>query len=101
NQKDTSGYVSHPVALHDTVYYSKGMMILDTVFVNPDNEKYHFTSADTALLASIRVISRDSERYVIMPLLFVKDNQIPLVADTLFAQNLAVELGSVMNNRKI
>jgi cytochrome c-type biogenesis protein CcmF len=36
-----------------------------------------------------------------MPLLFVKDNQIHRVADTLFAQNLAVELGSVMNNRKI
>jgi cytochrome c-type biogenesis protein CcmF len=101
NQKDTSGFVSHPVSLHDTIYYSKGMMILDTVFVNPDNEKYHFTAADTALLARVRVISRDSERYTIMPLLFVKDNQIHRVPDTLFAQNLAVELGSVMNNRKI
>ncbi len=101
NQKDTGGFVSHPVSIHDTIYYSKGMMILDTVFVNPDNEKYHFTAADTALLARIRVISRDSERYTIMPLLYVKDNRIHRVADTLFAQNLAVELGSVLNNRKI
>ncbi|MEJ0080095.1 MAG: hypothetical protein WDM78_03820 [Puia sp.] len=35
------------------------------------------------------------------PLLYVKDNMIYRVADTLFAQNLAVKLGSVMNNKKI
>jgi cytochrome c-type biogenesis protein CcmF len=100
-QKDTSGFVSHPVALHDTVFYSKGMMILDTVLINPNTDKYHFTALDTALLAKIRVISRDSMRYTIEPLLYVKDNLVHRVADTLFAQNLAVELGSVMNDRKI
>jgi cytochrome c-type biogenesis protein CcmF len=76
-------------------------MILDTVYVNPDNGKYHFTSSDTALLAHIRVISRDSQQYTISPLLYVKDNRIHRVADTLFAQNLAVEIGSVMTNRKL
>jgi cytochrome c-type biogenesis protein CcmF len=100
-QKDTSGFVSHPVALHDTVFYSKGMMILDTVLINPNTDKYHFSASDTALLARIRVISRDSMQYMISPLLYVKDNQVHRVADTLFAQNLAVELGSVMNDRKI
>ena len=100
-QKDTSGFVSHPVSLHDTVYYSKGMMILDTVYVNPNTDKYQFTTSDTALLAKIRVISRDSLHYTIEPLLYVKDNMIHRVADTVFAQNLAVELGSVMSNRKI
>jgi cytochrome c-type biogenesis protein CcmF len=100
-QKDTSGFVSHPVSLHDTIYYSRGMMILDTVLVNPDNDKYHFTASDTALVAKIRVISRDSSNYTMDPLLYVKDNMIHRVADTLFAQSLAVELGSVMGNRKV
>ncbi len=100
-QRDTSGFKSFPVALHDTVFYSKGMMILDTVLVNPSNEKYHFSPTDTALLAKIRVITRDSQQYTMAPLLYVKDNMIYRVADTLFAQNLAVKLGSVMNNKKI
>jgi cytochrome c-type biogenesis protein CcmF len=100
-QRDTSGFKTFPVALHDTVYYSRGMMILDTVLVNPTTGKYHFTSSDTALLAKIRVISRDSQQYVMSPLLYVKDNMIHRVADTLFEQNLAVELGSVMDNKKI
>jgi cytochrome c-type biogenesis protein CcmF len=100
-QRDTSGFKAFPVAMHDTVYYSKGMMILDTVLVNPSTGKYHFTASDTALVAKIRVISRDSQQYSMSPVLFVKDNMIHRVADTLFAQNLAVELGSVMNNKKI
>jgi cytochrome c-type biogenesis protein CcmF len=100
-QKDTSGFKPYPVSIHDTVYYSKGMMILDTVLVNPSTGKYHFTASDTALVAQIRVITRDSQQYTMSPLLYVKDNMIHRVADTLFAQNLAVELGSVMNNKKI
>ena len=76
-------------------------MILDTVIVNPSTGKFHFTPADTALLAQVRVISRDSQQYALSPLLYVKDNMIYRVADTLFEQNLAVELGSVLNNKKI
>lgn len=100
-QKDTSGFKAFPVSLHDTIYYSKGIMILDTVLVNPVTDKYHFTAADTALMAKVRVITRDSNQFFMYPLLFVKDNLIHRIADTLFAQNLAVELGSVMNNKKI
>ncbi len=100
-QTDTSGFKTYPVAMHDTVFYSKGMLILDTVLINPSTGKYHFTKSDTALLAKIRVISRDSQQYMMSPLLYVKDNMIHRVADTLYAQNLAVELGTVMNNKKI
>jgi cytochrome c-type biogenesis protein CcmF len=100
-QRDTSGFKTYPAGLHDTIYYSKGMMILDTVLVNPTTDKYHFTSSDTALLAQIRVISRDSQQYMMAPILYVKDNMIHRIADTLYAQNLAVELGTVMNNKKI
>ena len=52
-------------------------------------------------MARIRVITRDSERYTMTPLLFVKDNRIHRVADTLFAQNLAVETGIGSGNKKI
>ncbi len=100
-QRDTSGFKTYPVAMHDTIFYSKGMLILDTVLVNPSTDKYHFTASDTALLAKIRVLTRDSQVYSMAPLLYVKDNMIHRVADTLFAQNIAVQLGSVMDNKKI
>ena len=69
---DTSGFKVYPAGLHDTIYYSKGMMILDTVLVNPTTDKYHFTSTDTALQARIRVISRDSQQYIMAPLVICK-----------------------------
>jgi len=100
-QRDTSGFKTYPVSIHDTVFYSKGLLILDSVLVNPSTGKYHFTPADTALVAKIRVISKDSQQYSMYPLLFVKDNVIHREADTLYAQNLAVQLGAVMNNKKI
>ena len=100
-QRDTSGFKTFPVALHDTIYYSKGIMVLDTVLVNPSTGKYHFTSSDTALLAQIRVITLDSQQFKMAPLLYVKDNMIHRVGDTLFREDLAVELGSVMSNKKI
>jgi cytochrome c-type biogenesis protein CcmF len=100
-QRDTSGFKTYPVAIHDTVFYSKGVLILDSVMVNPSTGKYHFTPADTALVAKIRVISKDSQQYTMYPVLFVKDNFIHREADTLYAQNLAVQLGAVMNNKKI
>jgi cytochrome c-type biogenesis protein CcmF len=76
-------------------------MILDTILINPSNGKYHFSSSDTALLAQIRVISRDSQQYTLEPLLYVKDKMVYRVADTLYAQNLAVQLGTVLSNKKI
>jgi cytochrome c-type biogenesis protein CcmF len=100
-QRDTSGFKTYPVAIHDTVFFSRGMLILDTVLVNPSTGKYHFSPSDTALVASIRVISKDSQIYSLSPYLYVKDNLVHRVADTLFAQNLAVQLGSVLNNKKI
>jgi cytochrome c-type biogenesis protein CcmF len=99
--KDTTGYKSYPVALHDTVYYSKGLLILDSVIVNPNNELYHFTSGDTALMARIRIIAADSSRYTANPVLFVKNNEVNLIPDTVFAQNLAIQIASVVNPRKV
>jgi cytochrome c-type biogenesis protein CcmF len=100
-KQDTSGFKTYPVALHDTVFYSKGILILDSVLVNPSSGKYYFTPSDTALVAKIRVISRDSQVYHASPLLYVKDNMIHREADTVFAQNLAVQLGTVLSNKKI
>jgi len=98
---DTTSFKSYPVAIHDTVFYSKGYMVLDKVIVNPDNEKYHFTPADTALMASITVVSRDSMRYQARPVLYIKNNEAHYIADTVFAQNLALMLGKVNDSKKI
>jgi cytochrome c-type biogenesis protein CcmF len=98
---DTTQFKSYPLAMHDTAYYSKGYIVLDKVTVNPDNDKYHFTASDTALMAELTVYSKDSMRYNATPLLYVRNNEAHYVIDTVFAQNLALSLGKVIDSKKI
>ncbi len=99
--RDTTSFHPHEINVKDTVFYSKGYLILDKIVVNPDNEKYHFTPKDTALMAIVTVTSKDSIKYTARPLLFIKDNEAHFVMDTVFAQNLAIGLGKVTANNKI
>ncbi len=101
NQKDTAGFKSYTLSTRDTIFYSEGFMVLDTVLINPTTEKYHFKAGDTALMAKIRIVDRDSTMAVATPALYVKDNQIHHIGDTVFQKNLAFELASVGENKKI
>jgi len=96
---DTIRFKSNPVGLHDTIFYSKGIIILDSIVVNPD--KYHFGQGDTALMAKLTVISKDSMHYTATPVYYVKDNQAQYIHDTVFAQNLALRFNGLAAGRKI
>ena len=89
------------LALHDTTYYSKGFIVLDSVIINPNDAKYHFARTDTALMAKVTVVSKDSMRYTAYPLLYVKDNIPHFLNDTVFAQDLALRFDKVVDGKKI
>ncbi|HEV3411889.1 MAG TPA: cytochrome c biogenesis protein CcsA [Puia sp.] len=91
---------SEPLAPGDTAYFSKGYMVLDSVMVNPNNGRFHFAPTDTALVAKVSVITRDSMRYVAYPALYVNDGNWRFANDTVFAQNLALQFDKV-EGRKV
>jgi len=99
--KDTSQFYQHPVKVGDTIFYSSGYMTLDSVIANPNNDKYHFTSADTALMADITVHTKDSMKYHARPVFVLKGNQADYVLDTVISQNLAVGFSRVLDNHKV
>jgi cytochrome c-type biogenesis protein CcmF len=98
---DTTQFKRYAVAVHDTVFYSNGYIVLNKIIVNPDNEKFHFTSADTALMADLTVVGKDSLRYRATPLFYIKNNQMNFVLDTVFAQYLAIGLSRVVDRNKV
>lgn len=98
---DTIRFKSYPISVKDTIFYSKGFLILDKVVVNPHDEKYHFNPTDTALMAEVTIVSRDSMRYTAKPVFFVKDNQYNYIVDTVFAQNLAIRFNRIVEGNKI
>ena len=97
--EDTVQFKSNPVTIHDTVYYSKGYMVLDSVVFNP--AKYHFGRGDTAFMAHLTVVSRDSMRYTASPVYYVKNNASEFINDTVFAQNLAVRFMGIADGHKV
>lgn len=98
---DTTQFRKQEAGVNDTIFYSNGLMIVNKVVVNPDEGKYHFTSADTALMADITVISKEGTKYRARPVYYVKNNQAQYLVDTVFAQNLAIGFSRVLDNKKL
>jgi cytochrome c-type biogenesis protein CcmF len=97
--EDTVSYRNFTLAPNDTAYYSKGLIILDSVLVNPDRGKYHFTRSDTALMAVLTVVDKDGVRYNANPVFYVRDNQVISLNDTVFAQNLAFRFSRIVDRK--
>lgn len=100
NDEDTVKYTFHQMAPGDTVFYSKGFFVLNGVLKNPDNERFHFSSTDTALAADITVYSQDSTIHNAYPALMVANQQVNFIDDTLLRQNLYFNLGGLTNDKK-
>jgi cytochrome c-type biogenesis protein CcmF len=97
---DTAQFHSRIMGLGDTTYYSKGYIVLDSVTVNPNNDKYHFMRGDTALMAKVTVVSSDSIRYTAYPLFYIKGNAPHYMNDTIFRQDLALRFNMITKNQK-
>ncbi|MBS1947485.1 MAG: cytochrome c biogenesis protein CcsA [Bacteroidetes bacterium] len=95
---DTTQFKYHLLSGKDTIFYSNGYMTLHKTVKNPNNEKYHFIDADTAVMADIEIVSRDSMRYTAKPLLYIKNNELKTIPDTVFAQDLVVIFKGIKNN---
>jgi cytochrome c-type biogenesis protein CcmF len=101
SEEDTASFKPFSIGINDTIFYSKGYIILNKIIPNPDNYKYHFTSNDTALMADMTVIDKDSMRFKANPLFYVKNNRVIPIVDTVFAQDLAISFNGVGDNKKL
>jgi cytochrome c-type biogenesis protein CcmF len=102
DNKDTSGFRnSDPLSVKDTAYFSKGFVILDSVIVNPNNGKYHFSSSDTALMAKVTIVGKDSLRSTAYPVFYFKNNAVQFLNDTVFAQDLAIRFNRIVEGKKV
>jgi cytochrome c-type biogenesis protein CcmF len=101
NNMDTARFNETEIAEGDTAFYSNGILILNSVTRNPNNEKYHYSPSDLALMADITVISKDGAKYKATPLIEVKGMEASNYDDTLYAQNLFVRFSGVSEGKKI
>jgi cytochrome c-type biogenesis protein CcmF len=92
---DTAQFRNHSVKIGDTIFYSAGFMRLDSVTVNPNTEKHHFTSGDTAIMANLTIVTREDRRITANPVFYLRNSQPQYIIDTLYSQGLAIGLTRV------
>jgi Cytochrome c biogenesis factor len=97
---DTAKYKMHELNLKDTVFYSKGYLILNAILKNPDTGRFHFAPSDTALVADISVSGKDGTTRKAYPVLTISNGEIQYQDDTVFAQNLYLKLAGITDKNK-
>jgi cytochrome c-type biogenesis protein CcmF len=98
---DTAQFKNHVVKTGDTIFYSEGYMILDSVTVNPHDEKHQFTSKDTALMANLTVITKEQQKLTAKPVFYVRNNGAQYMLDTLYSEGLAIGLTRITDDKHL
>lgn len=99
--EDTAQFKLHPMQVGDTVFYSNGLLVLDKITPNPNNEKYDFKATDTAIMAELKVVTSEGRTYSANPVFYVENNQVRYHLDTVISQGLAIGLSKIIDNKKI
>lgn len=99
--RDTAQFTKHSVKVGDTVFYSAGYIILDSVTVNPSDERVQFTKNDTALMANLRIATNDNRTLNARPVYYIHNNESKYILDTLHSQGLAFGLTRVVDNQHL
>jgi len=97
---DTATFRPHEMAIGDSVFFAKGYYVLNNILKNPDNDRFHFSPSDTALVADITVYSENGTSHKAYPALVIHNQEINFINDTVIAQNLYLNFTGIAANKK-
>lgn len=94
---DTLPYSKYTLKQGDTVFFSKGFLVLNGMNTKPVNKNYHGEQGDIAIGADISVHTRDNGDFKLQPVYFIRDSSFQgNVPDTLNATNMAVRFVKIL-----
>ncbi len=97
NREDTARFQNRDIRKGDTIWYSRGFMILNDVMMNPASLKHKYPDADTAVFLDMTVIAKDGRKYPVNPGFAIKGNQVSVVTDTVQAQSLVLGFNKMVD----
>lgn len=98
-KKDTGSFKISEVAEGDTIFYSKGFMVLNKVVKNPTTNKFKIIPNGPSVLAEIKVVGKDNSSYNATPMIVVDSFGLNQVDDTVYAQNLFVKFAGITQDQ--
>jgi cytochrome c-type biogenesis protein CcmF len=97
---DTAQFRISEVNEGDTLFYSKGFMVLNKIIKNPTENKFKVTPKGPSVMLDFLVQSNDSMKYRATPMLMIDSLNITQVDDTVYAQNLYVRFAGITEDQK-
>jgi cytochrome c-type biogenesis protein CcmF len=101
SEEDTTQFRTVELAEGDTAYYSNGFIKLLSVMKNPRNERFQYRENDMALVAKLKILTKDNKEYDAYPAIEVDSLGILQRDDTVYAQNMFLKFSGVTQDRKI
>ncbi|MEP7109036.1 MAG: cytochrome c biogenesis protein CcsA [Ferruginibacter sp.] len=98
--KDTASFKISEVAEGDTIFYSKGFMVLNKVVKNPPANKFGIPVTALSVMADFTVTAQDKATYNASPMILVDSFGINQIDDTVYAQNLFVKFAGITSDQK-
>ncbi len=96
NKKDdTATFRNVPMKVGDTSFYSNGMMVLNSIKLNPKEVPVKIATGDSAIILNITVITKDGRKFPSYPGIRIKNNNMKLLTDTVLAQNLVLKFNKM------
>jgi len=92
--KDTASFANKWVGKGDTVFYSKGYIVVGNIITANKYDNKDLPVVDSAWLSNLVVYSNDGRSYTSQPGFFVKDNLPSVKLDTVYTQNLVLKINS-------
>lgn len=99
NHEDTVSYRNREVKVGDTLFYSNGFLVLNSVGKNPERMRRKFTADESALFLDMTVVAKNGSRYPLNPGVALKGMQLRDLPDTVVAQSLVVKFNRVLDNK--
>ncbi|MGX5816803.1 cytochrome c biogenesis protein CcsA [Chitinophaga lutea] len=98
-QADTLPYTEHTVSQGDTIYFSKGFMVLTNLKVGPAQKNYKAEPGDIAVGAELYVHTKSNGDFNLMPVYYIRDSSFQgNIPDSIAPLSMAVKFSKIMPN---
>jgi len=99
DKEDTTAFVPVTMKAGDTAFYSNGLMVLNRVLVNPNNNKRFISPNETAMMLDISVISKEGNTFSAMPGIAIEGNSLRQLPDSVTNQGIIFNFNKVANEK--
>ena len=96
---DTLSFSNREIKVKDTIFYSNGLMILNSASINPTERKDQYAPDETAVFLDFTVITKEGKRYGANPGIAIKGQEFRAITDTVLSQSLILKFNKVIDQK--